>query len=58
MGQYGLTEEEVINIIGEERWNEFRHWMRGQTAAMDDDERHNYYQYDVDRFVENLPIID
>jgi len=30
MGQYGLTKEEVINIIGEERWNEFRHWMRAR----------------------------
>lgn len=31
--KYGWTEDEIIQIIGEEKLDDFRRWMRGQTIS-------------------------
>lgn len=54
MGQYGLTEEEVKDIL----LGDFESWMRGQTTAIDDEGNVNYYEPDLDRYRKGLPVID
>ncbi|MDD5353491.1 MAG: hypothetical protein PHS93_10045 [Candidatus Omnitrophica bacterium] len=33
-------------------WDVFRRWMGGQTVGMNEDGTINYYDYDVNRFIE------
>lgn len=56
--EHGLTQEEVVEKIGEDRWDEFAEWMGGQTGAVADDGTFLYYPSDVERFIDGRPVID
>lgn len=49
-----MTEKQVKKLIGEENWEEFIHWMRGQTCGMNKDGSVNYYEDDVMAFKRKL----
>lgn len=53
-----MNEEEVIEVIGEERWDEFLSFMRGQTVIINKDGSYKYHTYDVLRFMMNKPVVD
>lgn len=53
-----MNKEEVLELIGEDRWIEFQEWMIGQTMGLNKDGSINYYESDVERFIEGLPVID
>ncbi len=40
--------------VGEENWDDFLRWMKGQTVAVADDGSIYYYDHDVEAFVEKL----
>ena len=57
--KYGVPESNIPNLMKELNRNvsDFYHYMRGQTCA-DVDGECVYYTHDIERFVNNLPIID
>lgn len=46
-----MTEKEVIDHIGLERWEEFYKFMYGQTVGVNEDGSFNYYDCDVENFL-------
>lgn len=52
-----MTTEEVKAKIGEERWDEFLKFMSGQTVGGTPD-KPQWYEDDVHRFMNGLPVID
>jgi len=46
-----MNEKQVINLIGQERYNDFLHFMRGQTVGINPDGSIDYYIYDIERFL-------
>lgn len=52
---YGLTEVEVRQKIGFDRWEEFLKWQYGQTYALCARHGAAYYPWDVDKFLEVRP---
>lgn len=46
--------EEVIKRIGEENWNAFCKWMKGQTMGLYPNGETNIYDCDVEAFEEKL----
>lgn len=52
-----MNKEEVIELIGEDMWIEFQEWMTGQTVGYSNGSI-DYYESDVERFIEGLPVID
>jgi hypothetical protein len=49
-----MNKEEVIKVIGENNWEDFSNWMRGQTVETYTDGTTNFYEHDVNRFVNTL----
>lgn len=45
-----MTEQEVKKDIGEENWEKFLLWMRGQTLGLNEDGTTDYYECDVYAF--------
>jgi len=45
-----MTKQQVLKRIGEDRWDEFMEWMKGQTVGMGEDGEADFYQEDVERF--------
>ena len=45
-----MNKEQVIALIGEERWEDFQKFMAGQTVGFDKGII-DYYECDVNRFV-------
>ena len=46
-----MNEEEVKEKIGEENWDEFCNYMRGQTVGMGKDGKTDYYNQDVEKYL-------
>ncbi len=46
-----MKEIEVRTIVGEEHWDEFLKWMRGQTVGLNEDGSTEFYPWDVMKFV-------
>ena len=55
-----MNEKQLRKILKENNrtWEEFLEWMHGQTMSADENGETNYYDWDVDRFIKHLPIID
>lgn len=55
-----MTEKEVKHElrINHRKWSDFCKYMRGQTVGIDSKGKINYYEWDVDRFINNLPPLD
>jgi hypothetical protein len=53
-----MKKEEVIKLIGKERWKEFLKWMYGQTIGINADGTLNFYKTDVDRFIDGREVVD
>ena len=55
-----MTEKEVKSLLRKNHrtWSDFIKWMRGQTVGMDENGETNWYEWDVERFINNRPIID
>lgn len=51
-----MSEKEVKQKIGEENWEKFLQWMRGQTCGLNEDGTTNYYECDVDAFYTKIKI--
>ena len=49
-----MNKEEVIKLIGKEKWNDFIKWMRGQTHGINPDGSDDYYKWDVERFQDGM----
>lgn len=49
-----MTTQEVKDYIGEENWDDFQHWMYGQTYGINDDGSANWYEWDVKRYRNQL----
>ncbi len=45
-----MKEIDVRTIVGEEHWDEFLKWMRGQTVGLNEDGSRDYYPWDVMQF--------
>jgi hypothetical protein len=57
--EQGYTECELKNIMTAKQWDDFGHWMVGQTmSACPNCGATIYYTDDVERFLKNLPVID
>ena len=46
-----MKKEEIIKLIGAERWPVFKKFMYGQTVGIYEDGSTNYYRWDVERFI-------
>ena len=46
-----MREQEVKDLIGEENWEAFDQWMRGNTIGYNSDRSVNYYEVDVTTFL-------
>lgn len=46
-----MREITVKRFIGEENWEAFLNWMRGQTVGMYPDGEANFYSADVEAFM-------
>jgi len=55
-----MNEKSVKKILKKNNrtWEEFLKWMLGQTVGIYENGETDYYDWDVDRFIKNLPIID
>lgn len=53
-----MTRSQVIDTIGEDRIDAFDWWMQGQTVGIDEAGQPDYYEEDVERFVQGLPTLD
>lgn len=49
-----MKKAEVEKIIGKDNWEKFLHWMSGQTVGLYSDGETNYYDCDVEDFLELL----
>ncbi len=49
-----MRKKEIIQMIGEEIWNDFSEWMAGQTVGIYEDGEINYYCCDVEAFNRKL----
>jgi hypothetical protein len=47
-----MKEPDVIQLIGRNRWKDFQLWMRGQTVGVYPDGSTNYYENDVQDFID------
>ena len=49
-----MRESEVKKLLKENKlsWKEFKDWMRGQTIGVYSDGSPDYYDWDVERFIE------
>ncbi len=62
--KYGYTDQEIKEVIGTARLDDFNKWMEGQTrmicAGEDCPEKHGNitYKHDVVRYLAGLPVID
>lgn len=45
-----MKEIEVRTIVGEEHWEEFLKWMRGQTMGLNEDGSTEFYPWEVMKF--------
>ena len=46
-----MREEEVKELL----WKKFLEWMRGQTVSIYEDGSTDYYKYDVERYLWQMP---
>ena len=46
-----MNKNEVIELIGKEKWKEFLDFMNGQTVGINEDGSSNYYKCDVENFL-------
>jgi hypothetical protein len=53
-----MRRDQVIRLIGKARLEEFDKWMAGQTVGMYADGTCDYYDEDVERFIEGKDVID
>ena len=53
-----MNKQEVIKLIGRNRWKEFEKWMTGQTCGLNKDGTLDYYTWDIERFIDGKPVID
>lgn len=44
--------DEAKKMVGEKNWKEFQKWMHGQTVGIYSDGSINYYDHDVNSFIE------
>jgi hypothetical protein len=49
-----MNEQQVKKFIGEENWEDFYDWMRGQTCGTNKDGSLDFYDHDVQAFKENI----
>lgn len=49
-----MTENEIKEYIGEENWEDFMEWMRGQTVSIYPNGETNFYEWDVEAFKTKL----
>jgi hypothetical protein len=49
-----MNEKEVKKEIGEDNWDAFLEWMRGQTVGMNEDGTTDFYECDVRAFKHKL----
>jgi len=45
--------EECERVMGKRMFNRFNKWMGGQTCYLE-----GVYEHDLDRFLNNLPVVD
>ena len=48
-----ISDEQLEGVMGKQNANKFRKWMYGQTASI-----YGYYYEDLERWLNNLPVID
>ncbi|OGD96595.1 hypothetical protein A3F02_03230 [Candidatus Curtissbacteria bacterium RIFCSPHIGHO2_12_FULL_38_9b] len=53
----GYTISNIKEVLSPKKFAEFEKWMRGQTVGMYKGEG-LVYQYDFERFLEGLPVLD
>lgn len=53
-----MKEADVIKMIGKNKWKEFQYWMKGQTVGVNSDGSIEYYENDVQRFIDGNEVID
>ena len=46
-----MNDEEVKKLIGKKQWTSFKKWIKGQTVSIDEDGKENYYNSDVDDYI-------
>ena len=44
-----MTESEVIELVGKERWKKMAEYMRGQTGAVNEEGKLVMYNYDLEK---------
>jgi len=49
-----MTEKKVKQKIGKENWQDFVAWMSNQTVGIYDDGTTDFYECDVNAFIEKL----
>jgi len=55
-----MTEKEVRKLLKENgrTWREFVKWMSGQTLGLNEDGTTDFYDWDVERFIQRKQVID
>lgn len=53
-----MNDKEVKKLIGKKQWADFKKWMRGQTVAIDEDGKDNYYDDDVKDYIDGKEVKD
>jgi len=53
-----MTKQQVIEKIGNTEWSAFCEFMTGQTVGVYPDGTADFYEDDVQRFVDGLSVID
>ena len=53
-----MKEADVIRLIGKNKWKEFQYWMKGQTVGINSDGTIDYYEHDIQKFIEGKQVND
>lgn len=49
-----MREKQVRETIGDKNWNKFIEWMQGQTCSAYPNGETNYYEHDVQAFIDKM----
>jgi hypothetical protein len=49
-----MREAKIKEIIGEDNWEDFLKWMRGQTVSRYPDGEIDFYEWDVNAYITKL----
>jgi hypothetical protein len=49
-----MTEQQVKKKIGNKNWEKFCEWMTGQTIGLNEDGTTDFYECDVEAFMQKL----